>query len=65
MTETIVTRLERVRARISAAAQACGRRSSDVNLVAVTKTFPPAAIQEAVAGGAAERRGHGRDRGEA
>jgi pyridoxal phosphate enzyme (YggS family) len=54
MTETIVTRLERVRARISAAAQACGRRSSDVNLVAVTKTFPPEAIQEAVAGGAAD-----------
>ncbi|MCK7471653.1 MAG: Maf family protein [Desulfomicrobium escambiense] len=29
-------------------------RSSDVNLVAVTKTFPPEAIREAVAGGAAD-----------
>ena len=54
MTETIVTRLESLRARISAAAQACGRCSSEVNLVAVTKTFPPEAIREAVAGGAAD-----------
>ncbi|HSO61620.1 MAG TPA: YggS family pyridoxal phosphate-dependent enzyme [Desulfobacterales bacterium] len=53
MTETIATCLEHVRARISAAAQACGRRGSDVNLVAVTKTFPAEAIREAVAGGAA------------
>jgi pyridoxal phosphate enzyme (YggS family) len=54
MTETIATRLEHVRARISAAALACGRRSCDVNLVAVTKTVSPEAIREAVGGGAAD-----------
>jgi pyridoxal phosphate enzyme (YggS family) len=54
MNETVATRLARVRARISAAAQACGRRSSDVGLVAVTKTFPPEAIRQAVAAGATD-----------
>jgi pyridoxal phosphate enzyme (YggS family) len=44
----IKTGLQAVRARIAAAAAAAGRRPEDVELVAVTKTFPADAVMEAV-----------------
>jgi pyridoxal phosphate enzyme (YggS family) len=43
--------LEQVRARIRAAAEACGRAASEVKLVAVSKTHPAAKIREAYAAG--------------
>ena len=43
--------LERVRARIAAAALRAGRQPEDVTLVAVSKTFPAAAVVEAIAAG--------------
>ncbi|HKY35031.1 MAG TPA: YggS family pyridoxal phosphate-dependent enzyme [Polyangiaceae bacterium] len=43
--------LEQVRARIRAAAAACGRQASDVKLVAVSKMHPVAKIREAYAAG--------------
>jgi uncharacterized pyridoxal phosphate-containing UPF0001 family protein len=47
----IATRLQAVRNRIAAAAQAAGRPAADILLIAVSKTFPPAAIAEAFAVG--------------
>jgi uncharacterized pyridoxal phosphate-containing UPF0001 family protein len=47
----IATRLQAVRNRIAAAAQAAGRPVGDISLIAVSKTFPPAAIAEAIAVG--------------
>jgi hypothetical protein len=49
--ETIADRLAEVRQRITTAAQAAGRDSSTVQLVAVSKTFPIHAIREAFAAG--------------
>lgn len=46
--------LQRVRARIATAAAAAGRDPAGVRLVAVSKTFPPAAIVEAIAAGQRE-----------
>ncbi|HER44031.1 MAG TPA: hypothetical protein ENO08_06190, partial [Candidatus Eisenbacteria bacterium] len=43
--------LARVRERIAAAAERSGRSASDVTIVAVTKTFGPEAVEEAVRGG--------------
>lgn len=43
----IATRLQAVRNRIAAAAQAAGRPVDDILLIAVSKTFPPADIAEA------------------
>lgn len=43
--------LQDVRARIAAAARAAGRDPSEVTLLAVSKTFPSAAIREAYAAG--------------
>jgi len=43
--------LEQVRARIRAAAEACGRVASDIRLVAVSKTQPVAKIREAYEAG--------------
>lgn len=43
----IATRLQAVRNRIVAAAQAAGRPVGDIRLIAVSKTFPPADIAEA------------------
>lgn len=44
---TIAERLEEVRARIAKAAAACGRSADEIQLVAVSKTKPEAAIREA------------------
>ena len=43
----IATRLQAVRNRIAAAAQAAGRPAGDIQLIAVSKTFPAADIAEA------------------
>jgi PLP dependent protein len=48
---TIATRLQAVRSRIEAAAATAGRSVADIRLVAVSKTFSPAAIAEAHAAG--------------
>lgn len=47
MQSQLAERLEQVEARISHAAQRCGRSRGDITLVAVTKKFPPAVIREA------------------
>jgi len=44
---TIAANLQAVRSRIERAAQAAGRRAGDIALVAVSKTFPAAMIEEA------------------
>ncbi|MCU0539892.1 MAG: YggS family pyridoxal phosphate-dependent enzyme [Desulfobacterales bacterium] len=54
MTASIAERLQRVQERIRAAAEACGRDAGSVRLVAVTKTFGPDALREAVAAGATD-----------
>jgi hypothetical protein len=51
VTAAIARRLEDVHRRIQRAAQACGRRISDMRLVAVSKTCPAEAIREAAAAG--------------
>jgi len=43
--------LARVRERIAAAAERSGRSPSDITIVAVTKTFGPETVEEAVRGG--------------
>lgn len=48
---TIANALQAVRSRIDAACRACGRDPRTVGLVAVSKTFPAAAIREAYACG--------------
>ncbi len=48
---TIAARLQAVRSRIDAAAMAAGRSPADIRLIAVSKTFPPAAITAAHAAG--------------
>jgi PLP dependent protein len=48
---TIATRLQAVRSRIEAAAVTAGRSPSEIRLIAVSKTFPAAAIAEAYAAG--------------
>ncbi len=50
---SISERLDAVRARIAAAAAAAGRPADEVTLVAVSKTHPPGAVAEALAGGQA------------
>jgi pyridoxal phosphate enzyme (YggS family) len=47
----ICDNLEKVRQRIATAAQRSGRRYEDIDLVAVTKTVPVEAIQEAISCG--------------
>ena len=47
-------RLQAVRDRIAAAARAAGRDPADVGLVAVSKTWPPAAVRELAALGQAD-----------
>lgn len=44
---TIATNLQRVRARIAGAAERAGRRSDEIQLIAVSKTLPVAAIRAA------------------
>jgi len=48
---TIISRLQAVRSRIQSAVLAAGRGQETVQLLAVSKTFPPEAIREAYAGG--------------
>jgi pyridoxal phosphate enzyme (YggS family) len=48
---SLAARLGEVRARIDAAARACGRDAASVKLVAVSKTKPPEAVREAYAAG--------------
>ncbi|AMB84074.1 YggS family pyridoxal phosphate enzyme [Pseudomonas agarici] len=48
---TIADNLTCVAARISAAAQACGRNAADIRLLAVSKTKPAGAVREAHAAG--------------
>jgi pyridoxal phosphate enzyme (YggS family) len=50
----IAGRLREVRARIDAAALSAGRSPDSVRLIAVSKTFPVSAIQEAIAAGQRE-----------
>ena len=47
----IAHNLEQVRDKISAAASRCGRASEEVTLLAVSKTKPASAIEEAIAAG--------------
>lgn len=51
MTETLANRLVAIKDRIRAAAERSGRDSSEVVLVAVSKTHPAAAVAEALAAG--------------
>lgn len=44
----IESRLNDVKARISAAAKECGREPEDIKLIAVTKTYPVEAMNEAI-----------------
>lgn len=48
---SVAERLARVHARIAAAAARAGRDAAEVTVVAVSKTFPPSLISEAVAAG--------------
>ncbi|MBZ2208887.1 YggS family pyridoxal phosphate-dependent enzyme [Massilia soli] len=48
---TIAQNLQAVDHTIVAAAKACGRARDDILLLAVSKTFPPEAVLEAMAGG--------------
>jgi pyridoxal phosphate enzyme (YggS family) len=47
----IAANLERVREQIAGAAQRAGRRTEDVTIVAVSKTFPPEAVRAAYGAG--------------
>ena len=51
MMEEIAGNLAEVRNRIAAACARCGRTPSEVCLIAVSKTFPAAAVREAAAAG--------------
>jgi len=52
MAEQIRERLVRVREQISRAAERAGRRAEDITLIAVSKTFDSATVQQAVDAGA-------------
>src|SRR5262245_55076487 len=52
--DVMAARIAAVRAVIAEHAQRAGRDPSDVRIVAVTKTLPPAAVQEALAAGLAD-----------
>ncbi|MGV3721903.1 MAG: hypothetical protein ACO1SX_13400 [Actinomycetota bacterium] len=51
---TIAENLRDVQERIARAAEQCGRSPEEIRLVAVSKTQPPKALQEAVAAGVRE-----------
>jgi pyridoxal phosphate enzyme (YggS family) len=51
---SFVENLARVRERIARAAERSGRSASDITVVAVTKTFGPETVEEAVRGGIAD-----------
>ena len=52
MSEAIRDRLQRVRERIARAAERSGRTPEDITLIAVSKTFDPPTVQQAVDAGA-------------
>lgn len=52
MSEQIRERLARVREQVARAAQRAGRNAQDINLIAVSKTFDSATVQQAVDAGA-------------
>jgi pyridoxal phosphate enzyme (YggS family) len=52
MSEAIRDRLQRVRERIARAAERSGRTAEDITLIAVSKTFDPHTVQQAVDAGA-------------
>src|SRR5512143_2057915 len=52
MAEEIRERLVRVREQIARAAERSGRRAEDITLIAVSKTFDPSTVQQAVDAGA-------------
>ena len=52
MAEEIRERLARVQERIARAAERAGRSEKDITLIAVSKTFDPATVQQAVLAGA-------------
>lgn len=52
MSEAIRDRLQRVRERIARAAERSGRTAEDITLIAVSKTFDPPMVQQAVDAGA-------------
>ena len=52
MSEAIRDRLQRVRERIARAAERSGRTAEDITLIAVSKTFDPDTVQQAVDAGA-------------
>ena len=54
MAEEIRERLARVRDQIARAAQRAGRSEKDITLIAVSKTFDPATVQQAVLVGAGD-----------
>jgi PLP dependent protein len=53
-TDTIRARLERVNDRIARAAERSGRRSHEISLVAISKTFPISVLQTAIEAGATD-----------
>jgi hypothetical protein len=59
----IAENLEFIRQRIATAAERSGRSDGEVKLVAVSKTYPPEVIREAVQAGQVRRRTRRRVRG--
>src|SRR6266566_4247979 len=49
--DSVVSNLQRLRARIAETAAACSRRPQDITLIAVSKTHAPAAIELALGAG--------------
>jgi len=54
MAEEIRERLARVRERIARAAERAGRSAEEITLIAVSKTFDPQTVQQAVSAGAVD-----------
>src|SRR5215213_2949523 len=52
MTENLAERLAKVKEQIAQAAQASGRSSEEITLIAVSKTHPAAVLRAAIAAGA-------------
>ena len=51
MSGDLADRIASIRERIAAAARRAGRDASEVRLMAITKTFPPSTVGEAMAAG--------------
>jgi PLP dependent protein len=50
-TSSVFERIEEVRSRLRAAAESSNRSADEINLVAVSKTHPPAAVRAAISAG--------------